>query len=181
MSTIVDAAEGLTRPVGKRALARALRGSRAKELRRGGLLKLPQHGALSFHNDASIVAAIERLLQDGHLERRGEKYPTVWLAGRPVRAGARTTPSGAGKAPTRSKRAPSNQSDLMRALDNYRKRTARALKWKSYMVFHHKAIVDIDRLKPASIEELAQVYGLGPAKVEQFGEAILALVSQHRS
>ena len=46
--TIVVRAVGrLTRPVGKTHLARALRGSRARALARGGLLAMPEHGALA--------------------------------------------------------------------------------------------------------------------------------------
>jgi superfamily II DNA helicase RecQ len=68
---------------------------------------------------------------------------------------------------------------VARALDNYRKRTARRLKWKAYMVFQRKAIMAIDREKPTSRAALARIPGLGPAKIERFGEDILALVREH--
>jgi superfamily II DNA helicase RecQ len=68
---------------------------------------------------------------------------------------------------------------VARALDNYRKRTARRLKWKAYMVFQRKVIMAIDREKPTSRAALARIPGLGPAKIERFGEDILALVREH--
>jgi len=43
-------------------LAKALRGSQAKTLARGGLLTLPEYGKLAAHDEASIVAAVDELL-----------------------------------------------------------------------------------------------------------------------
>ncbi len=68
---------------------------------------------------------------------------------------------------------------VARALDNYRKRTARSLKWKTYMVFQRKVILAIDREQPTSRAALSNIPGLGPAKIERFGDDILALVREH--
>ncbi|MCB9558880.1 MAG: HRDC domain-containing protein [Kofleriaceae bacterium] len=56
---------------------------------------------------------------------------------------------------------------------------ARKLQWKSYMVFQQRVITAIDRLRPATREALARIPGLGPAKIERFGDDILALVRRH--
>lgn len=163
LAEIVEAVGALTKPVGKASLAKALRGSEAKALRKLGLLSLPQHGTMKHYDEASIVVAVERLLRDGRLAQTGRKYPTVWLPGKPVRA-RRTSSS--------SRRTPS----LAAALDRYRKRTAGKLEWKAYMVFQRKAIVAIAATKPTTRDELLLIPGLGPAKVERFGEDILDLV-----
>jgi superfamily II DNA helicase RecQ len=68
---------------------------------------------------------------------------------------------------------------VARALDNYRRRQARALKWKTYMVFQRNVMLAIDRQEPDSHEALARIPGLGPAKIERFGDDILALVREH--
>ena len=173
---IAQAAAQLTRPVGKANLAKALRGSRAKALRRGGLLKMSENGSLHQYNEASLVAAIEELLDAGVLERKGRKYPTVWLAGRAVRskkAEGKDEPRGLG----RSRRHAS--STLGRALDNYRKRRARGLGWKTYMVFQRKVIEAIERERPTTLQALEQIPGLGPAKVSRFGDELLELIEKH--
>ncbi len=175
---IAQAAAQLTRPVGKANLAKALRGSRAKTLRRGGLLKISEHGSLQRYNESSVVSAIEELLDAGVLERKGRKYPTVWLAGRPVRSKkpeGSDEPRGLGRSRRRA------SSSLGRALDNYRKRRARGLGWKTYMVFQRKVIEAIERERPATLEELEQIPGLGPAKVSRFGDELLELIEKHRS
>jgi ATP-dependent DNA helicase RecQ len=68
---------------------------------------------------------------------------------------------------------------VARALDAYRQKMARMLKWKPYMVFQRRVIVAIDRQRPDSTAALARIPGLGPAKIERFGQDILALVRRH--
>jgi ATP-dependent DNA helicase RecQ len=69
---------------------------------------------------------------------------------------------------------------VARALDNYRRRKARALGWKTYMVFQKNVMLAIDRDEPDSLEALERIPGLGPAKLERFGDEILELVRTHR-
>lgn len=161
---IVEAVGALRKPVGKASLAKALRGSKAKALGKLGLLTLPQHGTMHAYDEASLVAGIEQLLQEGRLARTGRKYPTVWLPGKPVRA-RRTSASSSPRTPS-----------LAAALDRYRKRTAGKLKWKAYMVFQRQAIVAITKAQPTTRDELLLIPGLGPAKVDRFGDDILDLV-----
>jgi ATP-dependent DNA helicase RecQ len=180
---IVQAVDRLNRPVGKRNLAKALRGSRAKSLSRGGLLTLPEYGRLAAHDEESIVAAVDALLAEGRLARTGRKYPTVWIPGKPVRSPKSVGAAGDDASDSRSRR-PARSSrhggPIARALDNYRRRQARTLKWKSYMVFQRKAILAIDREQPDSLDALARIPGLGPAKIDRFGDDILDLVRRHR-
>ena len=172
---ILAAVGRLCRPVGKTNLARALRGSRAKSLARGGLLTLPEYGSLANYSEADIVAAVDELLDDGSLKRTGRKYPTVWVPGKSLR-GAGRKPSAALKRPTSRY---GGMSSIARALDNYRRRKAKALKWKIYMVFPRKVMLEIDRTEPQSLAELERIPGLGPAKVARFGDDILELVRAH--
>jgi len=176
LETIRAAVGNLRRPVGKRLLARALRGSRAKELRRHGLSVLPEHGDLSSHSEASIAAAIDQLLAGGQLEAKGRKYPTVWLPGKRVRqprAEGTTPPSGKRRGSRRS------VSHLRRALDLYRKRMARKLGWKPYMVVHNKVLLALDRDRPRTLKELEAIVGLGPAKIDRFGLELLDIVRRY--
>jgi ATP-dependent DNA helicase RecQ len=99
------------------------------------------------------------------------------MPGKPVRAS-----KAAGDAQGSGRRAPPRRygGPVARELDNYRKRTARALKWKAYMVFQRKVILAIDREMPDSHAALARIPGLGPAKIERFGDDILEVVRRHR-
>ncbi|MGN6104672.1 MAG: RecQ family ATP-dependent DNA helicase [Kofleriaceae bacterium] len=174
---IVDAVGALPRPVGKTNLARALRGSRGKAMELHGLLQLAQFGALGAHSEPSIVAAIEQLVKQRRLVRRGRKYPTLSLPGaraRSERAERTARPERAAR-PRRT----TSTSSVTLELDTYRKRMARQLKWKAYMVFQRGVIAAIDRQRPTSKEALAKIPGLGPAKIARFGDDILAVVRRH--
>jgi ATP-dependent DNA helicase RecQ len=185
---ILAAAAALRHPIGKVTLAKGLRGSRARAIAQSGLTQAPEHGALAGASEAEVLATIEALLGERRLERRGRKYPTVWLAGRPVRAArgeSAEAAAGEGGAARQASPRParprqsSAASQLARELENYRKRMARQLKWKSYMVFQRRTILAIDQARPASRDALARIPGLGPAKIERFGDDILAAVRRH--
>ena len=47
----------------------------------------------------------------------------------------------------------------------------------AYVVFDDKTLVAIADALPATLAELARVKGVGPAKLEQYGDAVLALVA----
>jgi ATP-dependent DNA helicase RecQ len=182
---IVEAVGELRRPVGKTNLARALRGSRARPLSRLGLLQLPQHGRLRAADERAIVAGIEALLAAGRLVRKGVKYPTVWLPGRPVRPVKSVQADGAAPGEARPagrwKRSFPVYNDCVRLLENYRRRMARQLRWKPYMVFQTRTIVALDAERPVTLAELARIPGLGPARVERFGRDLIELMKQQRS
>ncbi len=172
LEVIVEAVDAMRKPVGKSSLAKALRGSKAKALGKLGLRTLPQHGSLHEYDEKSVVAAIEGLLQTGALARAGRKYPTVWLPGKPIRVARAVGATGA--SPSRSRR-----SSLASELERYRKRMAGKLKWKAYMVFQRQAILAIAKAQPSTRAELLLIPGLGPAKVDRFGDDILELVREH--
>jgi ATP-dependent DNA helicase RecQ len=192
---ILAAVAAGARKVGRVNLAKALRGSHAKAVVTQGLDRLPQHGALAELDEDAIVATIDQLIRERRLVRRGRKYPTVALPGArpasPLRGGSGGAPGagaarvdapgpwGDGGAPGRARspgRSRPRTSNIALALDSYRKRMARQLKWKTYMVFQRGVIVAIDQQRPTSREALARIPGLGPAKIARFGDDILALV-----
>ncbi|MEW5853707.1 MAG: ATP-dependent DNA helicase RecQ [Myxococcota bacterium] len=176
LAVVLGAAHALRKPVGKLTLAKALRGSNAADVRRKGLLKLPQHGALAHHSEDSLVVAIERLLASGKLVRKGVKYPTVWPANKAVR-GAREDSPDADTTPRR--RRGRGVSPLHATLLRWRQQTARRLKWKPYMVMPNATLQAIADEKPQSLETLLCIRGLGPARVERFGEELLRLTRGH--
>ena len=176
--TIVAAVDRLTRPVGRRNLAQALRGGKAKSLSRGGLLSMPEYGTLAEYDEDRLIAGIDGLLSSGRLERTGKKYPTVWIPGKPVRAARVRADAEGGAAKKKRARNPRFGGDVARALDNYRRRRARELGWKTYMVFQRAAMLAIDRAEPATLDALTRIPGLGPAKIERFGEDILQIVRE---
>ena len=51
----------------------------------------------------------------------------------------------------------------------------------AYVVFTDATLLAIAQRMPASPEELIQVPGVGPVKIEQFGEDVLAITANYAS
>ena len=65
------------------------------------------------------------------------------------------------------------------ALKDWRRDEARERGLPAYVIFHDRTLGDIAERRPATIPELLSVSGVGPAKVANYGEAVLAIVKQH--
>jgi ATP-dependent DNA helicase RecQ len=161
------------RAVGKGTLAKALRGSRAKPVLTNCLDRLAQHGALPACSEEDLVATMEQLVRERRLVRRGKKFPTVSLPSTTARARAARRPF------VRRGRDGSPTSSITVELDRFRKRIARELKWKPYMVFQNRTIVAIDRARPSSLTALDRIPGLGPVKIARFGSELLAIIQRY--
>ncbi len=67
---------------------------------------------------------------------------------------------------------------LYDALAAWRKQRAQSDAVPAYVVFHNATLAAIAGAKPRSIGELASVPGLGPTKIERYGDEVLAVVGQ---
>lgn len=66
---------------------------------------------------------------------------------------------------------------LVDELKSWRKKKAGELDVPPYVIFGDKTLYDIAVKKPATAQELLQIYGIGEAKIENFGSSILRIVS----
>jgi ATP-dependent DNA helicase RecQ len=67
---------------------------------------------------------------------------------------------------------------LFAELKAWRRREAADRSVPPYVVFHDRTLAMIASLKPRSLDALAQVPGVGPAKLAAYGQALLALIGQ---
>jgi DNA helicase-2/ATP-dependent DNA helicase PcrA len=63
-------------------------------------------------------------------------------------------------------------------LREWRLERARSDNVPPYVVFHDAVLQAIAAARPASLGELAQISGVGPAKLERYGKEVLALVER---
>jgi DNA helicase-2/ATP-dependent DNA helicase PcrA len=63
-------------------------------------------------------------------------------------------------------------------LKAWRLKRARADEVPAYLVFHNSALEEIAARRPGSLAELAAVPGVGPAKLERYGEEVLAVLAE---
>ena len=64
------------------------------------------------------------------------------------------------------------------ALREWRLERARADGVPAYVVFHDRTLAEIELTRPSTMGELAAVSGVGPVKIERYGEEVLAVLAR---
>jgi ATP-dependent DNA helicase RecQ len=68
---------------------------------------------------------------------------------------------------------------LFQALRRKRLDIARAQNVPPYVIFHDKTLVELAAVRPATRAEMANVAGVGEAKLDRYGPAFLAVIAEH--
>jgi hypothetical protein len=68
---------------------------------------------------------------------------------------------------------------LLEALKAWRTRTAKATNSPAFLVFNDRTLEAVAARKPVSVRELSAIPGVGPAKLERYGDDLLELVDAH--
>ena len=125
------------------------------------------------------ATSVELLISDGVVEEFAGKAP----AGRTKSSATKNAAakSGAGKSPT-AKPTPTpavqltpEAEALAARIREWRSAEAKRLGIPAYMILHDKAVKALAEARPRNPNQLLQIDGIGPAKAEKFGEAILGL------
>jgi ATP-dependent DNA helicase RecQ len=69
--------------------------------------------------------------------------------------------------------------DLFQALREKRMEIARAQNVPPYVIFHDKTLIELAAARPASRAEMANVAGVGEAKLDRYGPAFLTVIAEH--
>jgi ATP-dependent DNA helicase RecQ len=154
--------------------------------------ELPWFGALRSWEQESIRDLIERLVELGCVSRGHGEKPTLGITaeGHAVLNGDTTLEvdvrgsrqRGVGRQP---KTIVGNATDLemtpqvavrFEALRRWRLETARSSQVPPYVVFHDRTLAEIARRDPRSSGALASIPGVGPAKLDRYGESVLTVL-----
>ena len=73
-----------------------------------------------------------------------------------------------------------NDQALEKALRAMRTAMSQELRMPPYTIFADKTMYDLIAKKPETMEELLDVYGIGQAKAEKYGELILKILKDGR-
>lgn len=71
--------------------------------------------------------------------------------------------------------------ELFEELRAWRGRVAKEIGKPAYVVFGNISLVAIAEIRPSTLDELSVVRGVGPAKLEAYGEQVLGVVRAHLS
>jgi ATP-dependent DNA helicase RecQ len=176
---------------GKRKLIAMLTGS--LEGLPESLARLSTTGILSNESSRTVGDWIDAAVGGGLLHATDDVYRTLSLtrAGRDVMAGRAANVALTLPEPPRPKakrvRAPklpaeSSAADpaLFEALKDWRRRESARRSVPAYVVLHDRTLAALAAARPSTLDALAQVPGIGPAKLETYGRELLALLSGGR-
>ena len=82
----------------------------------------------------------------------------------------------AAKARRRRRRSTRRRRALWEALRAWRLDEARRQELPPYVIFHDATLIEVARRRPASLDALADIPGIGRSKLDRYGAAVLAVV-----
>jgi ATP-dependent DNA helicase RecQ len=168
-------------------------------LLRAGLHETRTFGVLKERSEDWLTRLLRRCVTPGWIDFEGGDRPVALLTpeGAAVMRGERPAllllppeqrfPRGAGAATAgsrgtkRSTPQPGESLDeaaraLFESLRRWRLERARAESVPPYVVASDRTLRDVARMRPRDLAELAQAYGIGPAKASRYGAELLAAV-----
>lgn len=181
--------------LGMKMAVALLRGESDPRLQRQGLERTPTFGLLRARPADWLTRALGRCVTAGWVSFSGDDYPLLQLTAegrsvmkgeRPARwlpppeqppaSGARRSRGSAPKAAAPADEAPLDAAAqaAFEALRATRMELAKAAGVPAYVIAHDRTLREIARLRPVGLDALQEVPGLGPAKIERYGEALLA-------
>jgi ATP-dependent DNA helicase RecQ len=182
---------------GRKRIALCLIGSDAREVVDGGLHRLSTFGVLRGRPVAWALDLLGTLEAAGLIMAEGDEYPClrVTAAGREVMHDRARMPVALPPERTRRSRAdrgslgpaagdgeggdaPPVDEPLFQRLRELRGRLAAEAKLPAYCIFHDRTLAALARQRPGTLDQLAAVPGVGPAKLAKYGAAFLAALQE---
>ncbi len=174
---ILSAVARLDGQFGRARIAELLKGSKTKGIKEAHLEGHRCHGLLKEWTLASIVSAIDELLQDGCLGQTGREYPTLEITPRGKEAMFRKVqPRVEFAAATPAAEDLDLDEDLLEALKSWRMKRCRIAHLKPFHVLSNKTLEALAARKPTSETELLAVPGIGPSKMQKYGADLLKMM-----
>ena len=186
---LLDAVRRMRWPVGRVTLAKILAGSKAK-----GMEKYERHpyfGRLQTLGQAAVDRVYKDLLFKGYLRIGGDEYPVVELTPVGEQALAHREAvdvevpafgSGGGASASAAsgedaELAPEDEA-VFEKLRAWRTELATERAVPPYVVFNDRTLRALAAARPSSEAEMLAVKGVGPAKWEQYGADVLAILAE---
>jgi ATP-dependent DNA helicase RecQ len=201
VSIILEAVARLGGTLGRTGLAQFLSGSQATWLE--SFAGHSAYGRLSHLSQKAILDIIDALITEGKLVTRGGFRPKVILPDQNLRAAPTKTEavstheggvekSGQPRQPqktfTETGQTSPDLTDTQRAAPDpnllellrvWRTEQARIRSVPPYIIFPNKVLEAIAAHPPTTLTALGAIAGVGPTKLEQYGEAIMTLVAEY--
>ena len=191
--TIIDCIRQLQWPYGAIHIGQVIAGKKLKKVLDQKHDQLPVFGTGSHYSADQWKAWVNELVAQGYLTREPGLYPVITLNERSVEIVdglARVQLSKPVEVKVAEPKPAEVKSDnapaaydlkLYETLRIWRNRLAEEQQNPPYVILTNGDIKAICSIYPRSIEELTAIKGIGPRKAQNYGEAILGMVSAHVS
>jgi ATP-dependent DNA helicase RecQ len=179
---------------GSEHLIDLLLGEETETIRKLGHDRLPTFGVGREHNRNQWRSIFRQLYAAGiiSLDITGYGRWTVLPAGRPVLTGKAkielrrdAVAAGKGRKARKIAAPAADMADadqtLFHALRARRTALAKAEAVPAYVILPDRSLLDMARRRPATRAELADIHGVGEAKLARYGEAFLEVIRGHRA
>jgi ATP-dependent DNA helicase RecQ len=155
-----------------------------------GHAELSTFGLLKQESSAAVRGYIEQLVAGGWLAREGEPYPVLRLTAhgasllkgedscelfrelQPVKGKKRARGAGAASF--------GGDPELFDVLREVRTRLARERGVPPYVIFHDTTLKQMAERRPATLDDLHDIYGVGVKKAADFGDAFLDAIRLYK-
>lgn len=180
-------------PVGVHRITEVLTGSNAAWIKSSGACRVAAYGSVKGSRE-QLRGIIEDLLEGQYLSREGRgARPVIRLTPRGLKyfekandQGGTSTLEGlstgvrevkAANTSPQSVTAP--EAGLSGALKDWRREKCRELGHPVFLVLPNATLEEIASVRPSSIDELATIKGMGPARINRFGTQILGIIEKN--
>jgi len=165
-----------------------LRGEDTDRIRERGHDQLSTYGLLKGHTRQDVREWIYQLIAQGFLAQTDGEYPVLRLGERSREvlkgyADVKLRQPAVKKKDARSReRRPIFSDDgpydrnLFEALRVWRRGEAQERGVPPYVIFNDRTLRELARLRPSTLYELRGIYGIGDAKLEAFGNAVVSVI-----
>jgi ATP-dependent DNA helicase RecQ len=166
-----------------------LRGENTENVRKRGHDRLSTYGLLKEHDKADVRDWVYQLIGHGVLVQTDGDYPLLklnegsWevMRGRRQVRLVRLVRRQKGERPEKSKADESSwegvDRGLFEALRLLRRDLAEQKQVPPYIIFSDNTLRELARIRPSTPEKMHLVYGIGEAKLHEYGERVLHLIA----
>ncbi len=168
-----------------------LRGENTDNVRKWNHDRLSTYGLLREHPKADVRDWVYQLISQGVLVQDGTEYPVLrlnaasWKVMRKQRDVRLLQPvrRKKGERPEKSRADTTSwegvDRDLFDLLRGHRRRLAEQKNVPPFVIFSDATLRELARTRPSSLERMRLVYGIGDAKLREYGEQFLKLITDY--
>ena len=166
-------------------IAAILVGADVKAIRTWKHDKMKAYGVFRNEHKQAVAGWVNQLVDQGLLERVGDRFPTLTLPDRGHDAlnqraeiELRDIAVAGKKSRRQSIELPPVDQQLFDLLRGIRREIAQELSFAAYMIFHDTALYSLSAIRPSTIAKFAAVPGVGEKRSRDFGDRFVSAIQE---